>query len=65
MDIIMLFAERWKMTPFEVFEKDIDDFIILSNYLLSLDAEPQPKAEKRRKETRIKVNDKTATGGWF
>ena len=53
------------MTPFEVFEKDIDDFIILSNYLLSLDAEPQTKAEKSRKKTRVKVNDKTATGGWF
>lgn len=55
------------MTPFDVFEKDIDEFIILANYLMNFQGEQEP--EKRivnnKKETRIRVNDKTATGGWF
>ena len=53
------------MSPFDVLEKDIEDFIILSNYLLSLDTEPQSKLKNYNKPIRIKVNDKTATGGWF
>lgn len=67
-DIIMLFSERWNMSPFDVLEKDIDDFIVISNYLMSMDIETEEKTTKnitRKKETRIRVNDKTATGGWF
>ena len=55
------------MTPFDVMEKDIDDFIIISNYLISQNEEPKEKSIKKtkNKQVRIKVNDKTATGGWF
>lgn len=53
------------MTPFEVLKTDIDDFIILINYLMNIEqTETRPKG-KTKKEQRIKVNDETATGGWF
>ena len=66
-DIIMLFSERWNISPFDVLQKDVDDFIIISNYLMSMDIPKEEKTKKNitKKETRIRVNDKTATGGWF
>ena len=55
------------MTPFEVLAKDIDDFIIISNYLLTFetDIRVETPVNNISKETRIRVNDKTASGGWF
>jgi hypothetical protein len=53
------------MTPFEVLDTDIDQFITLCNYLINLDNNSTPAATSAGKETRIKVNDKTATGGWW
>lgn len=67
-EIVVLFAEKWHCTPFEVLEQDIDDFIIVANYIISLGKtsnEHSTTKNVNKKETRIKVNDKTATGGWF
>ena len=65
---MVLFAEKWHCTPFEVLDKDIDDFITVANYIISLGKtsnDHNTKTKTKDKETRIKVNDKTATGGWF
>lgn len=36
------------MTPFDIFEKDIDDFILLCNYLVDLEnKETEPKSDKQ------------------
>lgn len=62
------------MTPFDLFAQDTDEVIMLLNYYI-LKGENAPKAEARpqaraahvkpKGEQRIRVNDKTATGGWF
>ena len=57
------------MTPFELFQQDIDEVIMLINYYIEKDdnAETTPKrnAYGGKREERIRVNDKTATGGWW
>lgn len=68
MEIVVLFAEKWHTAPFGVLEKDIDDFILVANYMIGLGKESESKIESKtntHKEKRIKVNDKTATGGWW
>lgn len=55
-------------SPFDVFQQDTDEVIMLINFYIemgeknenNMPANVTPKAEKR-----IRVNDKTATGGWF
>lgn len=57
------------MSPYEVLKEDADETIALFNALV--ETTPEPEEEPLRqpvrqpKEKRIKVNDKTATGGWF
>lgn len=56
------------MNPFEVMQQDIDDFIAIANYLIGLgkdSTDRKPKARTPQKNERIRVNDKTATGGWW
>ena len=53
------------MTPFDVLNTDIDQFILLCNYLINLDNKGTPAAKSAGKQTRVRVNDETATGGWF
>ena len=56
------------MTPFELFAQDTDEVIMLINYYIEKGNDtdtPTSKPEKGRGEQRIRVNDKTATGGWF
>lgn len=56
------------MTPFELFAQDTEDVIMLMNYYIekSNDSnEVRTVGEKKRGNERIRVNDKTATGGWF
>lgn len=55
------------MTPFEVLDLDIDNFITVINYLMNVEqteTNPKPRTGKKT-EQRIRVNDKTATGGWW
>lgn len=66
----MLFAEKWNVTPFEILNQDIDDFILIANYMIDLGGSESTATEvkqvkKPEKEMRIRVNDKTATGGWW
>lgn len=63
----MLFAEKWHTAPFDVLEKDIDDFILVANYMIGLGKESknENKSISKNKQQRIKVNDKTASDGWW
>ena len=33
-EIAFSFAERWGVSPFEILEKDIDDFILIANQII-------------------------------
>lgn len=54
------------MTPFELFKQDADEVIMLINYyvLKSENIGEQPQRTVKG-EQRIRVNDKTASGGWY
>lgn len=65
-EIAVIFAEKWHTSPFDVLEKDIDDFILIANILINKQtATKSEKTKNPKKEERIRVNDATATGGWF
>lgn len=57
------------MSPFEILKEDFDDFALMVNYHL----ENGEKSEGVVKESfdehenvrRVRVTDKTASGGWF
>lgn len=55
------------MSPFEFFAQDVDDVIMLINYYIEKGADGTTTARNggRKGEERIRVNDKTATGGWW
>ena len=57
-------AERWGISPFELMKQDIDDFILIANRLVK-NTKSTTKATARGAEERIKVDDSTATGGWY
>ena len=53
-------------------KQDCDEVIRIINYYIEVGANASPADEKPinnalkpKQEQRIKVNDKTATGGWF
>ena len=68
----MTLATNLHVSPFEIFAQDTDEVIMLINFYLQIgnESEPtktatKPKSAKYGKNERIRVNDKTATGGWF
>lgn len=71
MKTTMTLATNLHISPFEIFAQDVDDVILMINFYLRLGKESNNKmnAPKRakmpNKEERIRVNDKTATGGWY
>ena len=65
-------AANYNCTPFDIFEKDVDEVIMLIKFYTRLADEkgnmPQPQRNTQKpagKQERIRVNDKTATNGWF
>lgn len=73
-DATILLCAQYHMTPFEMFNQDADEVIMLLNYHIGLAAEKKeipaqsataPHHAGAEKVKRIKVNDRTATGGWF
>ena len=34
-DIVVLFADKWNISPFEVMERDIDDFFLIANSIIN------------------------------
>lgn len=63
----MTLAGNLNCNPFLVFDQDTDEVIMTINFYIELgNMQPeQPVQLKAKKEERIRVNDKTATGGWF
>lgn len=63
----MTLCRSHRMTPFELFKQDADEVIEVINYYIEKgdgkEATPQKSGAKR--EERIRVNDKTATNGWY
>lgn len=55
--------------PFEVFKQDKDEVIMLINFMIEKGEETTGKMnvvnKKGQTVERIRVNDKTATGGWW
>lgn len=69
MEITLNLSKFFGLTPFEMFRENSDEVILLINHYITK-AENQVPTEKKAvnkssKEERIRVNDKTATGGWF
>lgn len=68
----MTLAANLHVSPFEIFQQDCDEVIMLINFYLRIGNE-QNDIEKRvpaikkpvGKNERIRVNDQTATGGWY
>ena len=55
-------SRHFSVTPFVIFEQDCDEVISVINHFI---AKANKAPEKASKDTRIRVNDKTATGGWW
>ena len=74
MKTTMTLSANLNTSPFEVFNQDTDEVIMMINFYIELGAEqrqkrPIQKTNKTQtaigKPQRIRVNDATATGGWF
>lgn len=68
METTFTLARYFNVTPFVLYEQDTDDVIMTINHYIEKAAfassDPAP-VQKKNKQQRIKVNDKTASGGWF
>lgn len=54
------------MNPFELFKQDAAEVIMLINYyILKSDITDEQPSKAPNGEKRIRVNDKTASGGWY
>ena len=73
MKTTMTLATNLHISPFEIFDQDCDEVIMMINFYLKLGNENnhesisaiKPKSAKYGSNERIRVNDKTATGGWY
>lgn len=70
MDFTYTVAQSFNVLPFEILKQDKDEVIMLINYFNEKGETAETKAEtkhenKPKSQQRIRVNDKTATGGWF
>lgn len=70
LDFTFELAKSFNVLPFEIFKQDKDEVIMLINYLVEKGETSETKAEIKHKnkpnsKQRIRVNDKTATGGWW
>lgn len=67
----MTLARSFNVSPFEIMAQDCDEVIMLINYFIEKadgsDAQPAAiqTANGGKKQEYIKVNNKTATGGWW
>jgi len=65
MKTTMTLSSNLNCSPFEIFNQDTDEVIMLINFYIRLGDEKHETNIASNKEVRIRVNDKTATGGWF
>lgn len=65
MKTTMTLSQNLGINPFDIFDREIDEVILMINFYIELGKENQATVTSQHKEERIRVNDKTATGGWF
>lgn len=69
MDFTAELSKGYGVTPFEVMKQDKDCVIMLINYMAekadTLPTQSTAAPNKPKSETYIKVNNRTATGGWW
>lgn len=68
MEITESVARCYSITPFAVLKEDAEDVIDVLNYLVEKneDAPKKPVRQTAKDGTvRIRVDEKTATGGWY
>ena len=67
MDFTFELSKIYNVTAFEIMKQDKDEVIMLLNYMAEK-SETTPNArpaQNSEKQQYIKVNDRTATGGWW
>lgn len=67
MDFTFELSKLYNVIPFEILKQDKDEVIMMLNYMTekSETTENVKAAPSVPQEQFIKVNDKTATGGWW
>lgn len=57
-------GKLYSMSPFEIFKQDLEEVIMLVNYVIEKGEESPDIAVNDDKPKRIKVDDSTASGWW-
>lgn len=66
MDFTFELSKIYNVIPFEILKQDKDEVIMLLNYMAEKSETAQKTDMPQNNEKRyVKVNDKTATGGWW
>lgn len=69
MDFTAELSKLYNVVPFEILKQDKDEVIMLINYMAekaeTAPAQSAAAAGNANTDIRIKVNDRTATGGWW
>lgn len=70
MDFTVTLSQSFNLSPFKILKQDKDHVIMLINYFIEKGNDEPTKSvsanpRKLGKNDRIRVNDKTATNGWF
>lgn len=68
MQTTITLSSNLNCNPFEIFDQDTDEVIMLINFYIEMGNKNEnniPVKAPQKTEKRIRVNDKTATGGWF
>lgn len=67
MDFTFELGKLFNVMPFDILKQDKDEVIMLLNYMVekSESAPPKKNAAASDEKQYIKVNNRTATGGWW
>lgn len=71
MDFTIEVSKAFNLSPFNVLQQDTQEVIMLINYYITKGEEIDTSDINKNtttaagKNARVRVNDKTATGGWF
>lgn len=70
MDFTVQIGKAFNISPFEIMDQDKDKVVMMINYYIEKGQNEPTQANTRdhmqtNTNERIRVNDKTATGGWF
>jgi hypothetical protein len=65
METTFTLSRYFAMTPFALMEQDCDEVIMILNHFINKSSELPKEDTPKQKDQRIRVNDKTASGGWF